>query len=152
MKNEQRPSVVVGTFIIGKDQKVLLIKSPKWGDQWLIPGGHIEFGETVFQTAKREAKEEVGINVRPLGVIAMAEEALPKTFKAGKKHFIYLEMICSATSKKVKIDNREISEYKWCSMNEALMMAKHPLVKRVLREYILQAKKGKFNFINTSPD
>lgn len=150
MKNELRPSVVVGTFIISRDKKLLLVKNPKWGNQWMIPGGHIEFGETAFEAAKREAFEEVGVRVKPLGILAIGEEAIPKTFKKGKKHFIYLEMICSAKSKKVKMDGREALEYNWFPIDVALEVAKHVLIKRVLREYIKQSKKGKLKFISTS--
>ncbi|MDE1845784.1 MAG: NUDIX hydrolase [Candidatus Micrarchaeota archaeon] len=146
METEQKPSVVVGTFIIGRDKKLLLVKNPKWGDQWMIPGGHIEFGESAFDAAKREAMEEVGLKVKPLGILAIGEEALPKTFTR-KKHFIYLEIICSATSKKVKMDGREAINYRWFEIKDAIKYAKHPLIKRVLKEYTKQSKKGKFNFI-----
>lgn len=35
-------------------------------DRWLQPGGHCEEGETAFEAACREAKEETGLEVSPL--------------------------------------------------------------------------------------
>ena len=48
--------------IIEKDKKFLLIKrgkSPMEGC-WAAPGGHVDKGETPYQAAVREMKEEIG--------------------------------------------------------------------------------------------
>jgi ADP-ribose pyrophosphatase YjhB (NUDIX family) len=49
-------------IIIEKDGKFLLIKraNPPEKGFWAVPGGHVDSGESIFQAAKREAKEEVG--------------------------------------------------------------------------------------------
>ena len=39
------PVPVVGAVIINPDNKILLCKSHKWNDEYVIPGGHIELGE-----------------------------------------------------------------------------------------------------------
>ncbi|CAN5347786.1 NUDIX hydrolase [soil metagenome] len=59
------PQVAVGGVVIHK-QKILLIKrlrSPNQG-LWAVPGGKVELGETLQQTAERELLEETGIVVR----------------------------------------------------------------------------------------
>lgn len=38
-------------------------KEPGYG-QWVVPGGKIEFGETINQAGEREIKEETGLDVR----------------------------------------------------------------------------------------
>ncbi len=43
-------------------------------------GGHIELGETIAQTAEREVKEEVGLNVKFVRVIKVVEFIFPPTF------------------------------------------------------------------------
>lgn len=43
-----------------EDQKVLLIFHPKL-QKWLPPGGHVELNETPCEAAKREVREETGL-------------------------------------------------------------------------------------------
>ncbi|MEU3198809.1 NUDIX domain-containing protein [Streptomyces sp. NPDC006996] len=50
---------VYGTLV--KDGKVLVVKSHS--DNWELPGGGTENGETLSQTLRRELKEEVGIDI-----------------------------------------------------------------------------------------
>lgn len=35
------------------------------GGTWGLPGGHLEFGERLIEAARREAKEELGAEVKP---------------------------------------------------------------------------------------
>ena len=46
----------------GGNTEILLIKHIKSG-YWSFPKGHVENGETEEETAKREIKEETGIDV-----------------------------------------------------------------------------------------
>lgn len=53
-------------IIIEFNGGVVLIerKNPPYG--WAIPGGYVEYGETVETTAVREAKEETGLELEDL--------------------------------------------------------------------------------------
>lgn len=59
----------VGGVLI-KDNKILLTKG---GDDYSLPGGHSQIGETSRQTIIREIKEETGLDVEPLNVISTYE-------------------------------------------------------------------------------
>ncbi|MDE1811022.1 MAG: NUDIX domain-containing protein [Candidatus Micrarchaeota archaeon] len=143
------PEPVVGAYILDQRDRLLLIKSYKWGDQWLIPGGHIEYGESAFDTAVREVKEEVGLSVRPLGVVTVFEDIFPKDFFE-KRHFLYIELFCRAKSTKVKIDGDEVSEYAWFSLGEALKVVSNPTITSTISAY-LEIKKGRRSFIELRP-
>ena len=52
--------VTVSGVIFNRNKQVLLCKSPKWNDQWVIPGGHVEYGEKLEEALIREMKEETG--------------------------------------------------------------------------------------------
>ncbi len=65
------PVVGVGVVVLGAEG-VLMIrrgKPPRQG-QWSLPGGAQKLGETVFDTARRETREETGLAVRCVGVNA----------------------------------------------------------------------------------
>ncbi|MDO8661034.1 MAG: NUDIX domain-containing protein, partial [Candidatus Woesearchaeota archaeon] len=51
--------------VILKDNKILLLNK-KESQIWELPGGKIENGESPEQTAVREAKEELGVDVKPI--------------------------------------------------------------------------------------
>ena len=59
----------VGGALI-KDNKILLTKG---GDDYSLPGGHVQIGETSCETVVREFKEETGFDVEPLNVISTYE-------------------------------------------------------------------------------
>ena len=59
---EEFPEVTVGALIFNPDGKLFLVKSHKWHDKYVMPGGHIELGETAENALKREIKEETGID------------------------------------------------------------------------------------------
>lgn len=56
-------------FVI-RDHKILLI-SRSDNDNWAMPGGAHDPGESLTQTAVRETVEESGITVRPLGLVGI---------------------------------------------------------------------------------
>ena len=59
------PRVAVGAVVF-KEGKVLLVlrSKPPADNQWSIPGGCVELGETLQEAAQREIMEETGITIR----------------------------------------------------------------------------------------
>lgn len=62
------------TLII-KDKKLLLGKRKNHAVEgtWGLPGGHLEYGESLIEAAKRELREELGIEVDSLKLISITE-------------------------------------------------------------------------------
>ena len=58
----QVPRVAVGV-IVYKDEKIFLAKSKKWTDRWIVPGGHLDWGEQLHDCVVREVKEELDIAI-----------------------------------------------------------------------------------------
>jgi nucleoside triphosphatase len=113
---------VVGSAIIEDPEgKILLVKSPKWHNKWVMPGGHIEPGETIEEAQVREASEETGLSLQPGGIIAFGELINSKDFHR-PAHFIFFDALCKTTDKKVKLDDKELTKYIWVKPEEALKM------------------------------
>ena len=93
--------VVAAPIIINDKREILLIKSHKWGDKYLIPGGHIEQGETIFEAAKREGEEETGLKLEPQYCVNIGELIYDPDFHR-KAHLIYIHIVCKANSNEVK--------------------------------------------------
>lgn len=64
-KQRKSPNLTVD-IIIDYDGKIVLIKrkNPPFG--WALPGGFVDYGETVEKAAIREAKEETGLDLKEL--------------------------------------------------------------------------------------
>jgi len=67
------PSLTVDVVIKCEDNSVILIRRKKepFKDQWAIPGGFIEYGETAEHAAIRETKEETGLDVEILKLVGV---------------------------------------------------------------------------------
>jgi 8-oxo-dGTP pyrophosphatase MutT (NUDIX family) len=62
LDQEADPTHVTGSAIVIGPRGVLLLKHKRLGI-WLQPGGHIDPGETSWDAALREAREETGLDV-----------------------------------------------------------------------------------------
>ncbi|MEM9232777.1 MAG: NUDIX hydrolase [Pseudomonadota bacterium] len=96
------PTVTLATgAVIFKDREVLLIQRgrPPFMGHWSIPGGKVDFGETIETALTREIREETGVEVEILGLID-AFEALPQ--KNGERHFVMIDYACRYVSGEVQ--------------------------------------------------
>ncbi len=128
---------IVGSAIIENDKgEILLVKSPKWGNKWTMPGGHIEPGEKIEEALIREAEEEVGIDLKPVRIIAFGELIGSKDFHR-PAHFIYFDLLCKAeTNNNVKLDGVELNNYIWVSPEDGLKMDLGESYKETIKDYI----------------
>ncbi|TSC58796.1 MAG: (di)nucleoside polyphosphate hydrolase [Candidatus Peregrinibacteria bacterium Greene0416_19] len=53
-------------FVLDSQQRVLLLWHRRLG-RWMPPGGHVDENETPEETAKRECREETGLEVEIIG-------------------------------------------------------------------------------------
>ncbi len=76
---DKLPKVIVAG-LIEKDGKVLLAKEVLENKQeyWLVPGGHVEFGESMVDAVKREIKEETNLDVEIVKLLDFKEVIVTK--------------------------------------------------------------------------
>jgi ADP-ribose pyrophosphatase YjhB (NUDIX family) len=91
----EHPLVGVGAVII-EDDRVVLVKRlhPPMQDQWSIPGGVLELGETVREAAIREAREETGLIVEPGELLGVYDRILRSPEQRVQYHYVLIDFLC----------------------------------------------------------
>jgi nucleoside triphosphatase len=136
---EECPEVVVGVLIVSKDGKIFLMSSPKFHNRWVIPGGHIERGESMQKTAEREIKEETNLEIGKIEHLIIQEGIFDPGF-IRKTHFIFINVLAHAKEGKVTL-NKEGTEWKWLTLKEAEALDVEPYTSKVIEMYKEKMKK-----------
>jgi nucleoside triphosphatase len=113
MKKNPEPTVGAVIFNGGK---ILLCKSKKWNNKYVIPGGHIEIGERMEDALRREILEETGLVIYDISPLGVQEFINDESFHEDK-HFIFIDFICRTDTRKVDL-NEESESYCWISLDE----------------------------------
>ncbi len=90
-----RPLVGVGATVFDGD-RVLLIqrgRDPARG-KWSLPGGLVKLGESLEEAVRREVKEETGIHVRPLDLVACLDRVIRDAEGRIAYHYVLLDFLC----------------------------------------------------------
>lgn len=122
---------------------VLLVE--QYGKTWSIPKGHIEKDESCLDCAKREVKEEVGLDPTSYQIILDEKgEPIKNSFKrpskGGRKelkHIVQYFAISFAPMEDALISTPEksITDYGWCSIKEAKSFLHKPDHKALKKLY-----------------
>ena len=88
MAGKRRPKVGVGVLVL-KDGKVLLTKrkGTHGKGEWAFPGGHLEYGESIEECARRECREEAGIEIKNVKFVRVSN------MKKYGKHYVDIGIV-----------------------------------------------------------
>ncbi len=69
--NAPKPNSLVpaASAVVTNERGEILMQRRVDNNFWALPGGTMDFGETIVQTAEREVQEETGLDVRVDGII-----------------------------------------------------------------------------------
>ncbi|MBK9403371.1 MAG: NUDIX domain-containing protein [Ignavibacteria bacterium] len=136
---------VIVYFEFPRSTKYLIVKHKK--GHWSFAKGHKEKDESSIQTARRELFEEAGIK---------EVEFLAKKILAREKYFfndrnkskvrkVVSYFIAKSGTSKIRIDNKEIINYKWCTLNAADRILTYRQSRKIIKkvDVLIRNKKSK---------
>lgn len=82
--------LIVVLSLIELDGRILLIQEAKasCAGKWFLPGGRLEQGESLADCARREVREEAGLDVEPLGLLYVDQLLSDGTPRPGRLRFV----------------------------------------------------------------
>lgn len=143
MKREypETPFVGVGAVVIEAD-RVILVKraNPPLKGEWSIPGGVLEVGEMLRDTAMREAREETGLLVEPSSLLGVYDRVLRDTDGRPLYHYVLIDFFCRKLSGEARAGG-DAAEVHWFSEAEIAGLNLAPDTEEVVKKgFELQRK------------
>jgi nucleoside triphosphatase len=136
MTKQRYPEPTVGALILNPKDEILLMRSHKWRDRYVIPGGHIELGERMEDALRREIREETGLEIHDVEFVGYTEFVYDDAFWE-RRHFIFFDYACRTRSSEVRL-NDEAEDYVWVPLMEAGRLDVEPYTRRIIELYIAQ--------------
>jgi 8-oxo-dGTP pyrophosphatase MutT (NUDIX family) len=153
--------LTASVFVFSKQQgqwRIALIKHKKL-KKWMIPGGHVESFENPEETARREVREELGIDIKLFSfkdkdsftgnysdarVIRlpelMVEELIPKS--GSEPEHIHIDCLYLGISDQLNFASLEFDDnsLKWCSQEELGSLDMFSLTRELSLNYLEKLK------------
>ena len=114
-----------GKILLGKRNKKMICYPGFWG----LPGGIIEFGETIEKAIQRELREELGVDSK---VLKYGKPVMQLASRECPMQSLSLPVYCNIKSEPSAKD--ETSEIKWFSPKEIKKMKLAYLHKKILEQ------------------
>jgi 8-oxo-dGTP diphosphatase len=106
---KERPKVGIGVIVKYGD-KILIGERLKGhgNNTFMIPGGHLEFGESFEDCARREVMEETGLSqIKILGVVSLGNNI------AYDKHYISIGVLAEYVDGELGEEEGVATNWKW---------------------------------------
>ncbi len=133
-----RPIIMVGAavLILNADQQLLMILRTD-NHCWGIPGGSMELGESLEETARREVKEEIGCEIESLELFGVYSGAdLYYKYPNGDEVYnVSAAYITDGFNGKIILDPEEHSQFKFFDIDNLPQDISAP-IKPMLKDLI----------------
>lgn len=114
-----RPRVGIGVMIENNQGHVLMgLRNASHGaGEWSFPGGHLEFGETIYQTAKREVEEETGLIIDEFELVSVADEM--RYIQSDGKHYLNIGVKAVYNGGEPQVlEPHKCAEWRWFALDK----------------------------------
>lgn len=108
-----RPQVCVGAVVVDAERLLLVRRGqgPAAGE-WSVPGGRVEFGETLAEAVLREVAEETGLDGVCDELIGWVERI------SAEHHFVILDFRVSVLDPAEPVAGSDAAEAAWVPLSE----------------------------------
>ncbi len=114
----EQPIVGVSVLVF-KDQEILLVRrahEPRKGC-WSLPGGVVELGETVYDAAVREIREECHIEIEPQRVLDVLDRIFRDADGRVQYHYVLIALLARYKSGELRADS-DSAAAAWAKLSE----------------------------------
>lgn len=132
--------------VIIEEGRLLLVQHYKGGRRyWLLPGGGLEYGETIAECARREVKEETNLDVE-IGDLIFVSESIPPD---RHRHVVNLYYEGKLLGGKLKVGEDYILEdVKFFDVDSIESLTIYPNITKELLDYIKSGVRQKISLGN----
>ena len=105
-----RPIVGVAAVVMEDDRVVLVRRGrpPAYGE-WSLPGGAVELGETLEEAVAREVKEEIGLEVEVVELVAVLDRIFLDPEGEVQFHYLLMDFLCRSKGGRLQASSDAIS-------------------------------------------
>lgn len=132
-----RPLLMVGAtvLVLDKENRLLLLKRSD-NKYWGPPGGATELGESVEETARREAFEEAGLKIENISLfnVFSGKEQYYRYPSGDEVHIVTIVYICKDFCGEIQLSNEHI-EWGWFALSE-MPEELSPPIKPIIRKFV----------------
>lgn len=113
------PVLGVGAVIWNDRNEVVLIRRGKEPrrDEWSIPGGHLEWGESSHEGVRREVREETGLIVEIAGLIDTVDLIAKDASGTVTRHYVLIDFAARAIGGELRAGS-DAAEARWVPVSE----------------------------------
>ncbi len=129
-----RPLCTVGALVVNPNAEVLIVRTTKWRGTWGVPGGKLDWGESLQEALLREFREEVALDLEQVRFALLQEAILDSQFHV-PAHFVLVNYYAFSASTQV-VPNEEIVEWVWLPPEQALSFPLNNFTEKLVNDCI----------------
>ncbi len=146
MIQDRHPELVVGALLLNEKGELFVARFSKMAGQYAIPGGHVEYGETIAQALARELAEETGLTPRRYHLLRVGERIRPPLYRDGTHHLIYLDFLVDRWTGELQLDGEELRDGIWLAPEAALSLPLTTATRQAIEFYLAHRDGGRCDY------